>query len=184
LARSEQKSRATSKPDDRPAFAPGDDWVVRRPGPRERRWFLIHALIRGLYWLIPFVVVALLWAFWFEVSFTDPVPLGCLVLGLLILLFYLVWGTVYPRKWMVAIGPRDVMIERGILWVTRVFISFDRVQQIDKVSTPVMSRLDLTELVLHSAAGGVRIYALDPADAELITDRVRANEPLVPLLHR
>ena len=157
---------------------------MRRPGPRERRWFLLHGLIRGLFWLIPFVIVALLWVFWFEVSFTDPVPVGCLLLGLLILLCYLAWGTVYPRKWAVAIGPREVRVDRGILWVTRVFLSYDRVQQIDVVSTPLMSRLDLTELVLQSAAGGVRIFALDPDDANLISDRVRENQPLIPLMHQ
>ncbi len=144
----------------------------------------MHALLRGLFWLIPFVIVALIWVYWFEVGFTDPLPLAMLVLGLLLLLVFLLWGVVYPRKWEVAIGPRDVMVNRGILWSTRVFISYDRVQQIDRVSTPVMSQLDLTELVLHSAAGGVRIYALDSADADLIENRVRENQPLIPLMRR
>jgi membrane protein YdbS with pleckstrin-like domain len=177
-------SRATSQLDERPVAAPGDEWIVRQPGPRERRWFLLHGLIRGLFWLIPFVVVALLWIFWFEVEITDPVSLGVLLLGLLMLLGHIAWGLIYPRKWAVAIGTREVRVDRGILWVTRVFVSYDRVQQIDIVSTPLMSRLDLTELVLQSAAGGVRIYALDPQDANLISERVRENQPLVPPLHR
>src|SRR5688500_4493703 len=126
LARSERMSRTPSQPNERPVAAPGDDWIVRRPGPRERRWFLLHALIRGLFWLVPFAIVALLWVFWFEVGFTDPVPLGCLLLGLLILLFFLVWGVLYPRKWEVAIGTRDVRVDRGILWNTRVYVSYDR----------------------------------------------------------
>ena len=167
-----------------PVFELGDDWVARRPGPRERRWFLLHALIRGLFWLLPIIVVWLLWIFWFEVTPSDPVPTGILLVGVLVLLLFLLWGIVYPRKWMVAIGPREVMVERGILWTTRVFVPFDRVQQIDRVSSPVSSRLDLTELVLHSAAGGVRIFALDPADAALISDRVREYQPPIPQLRR
>jgi membrane protein YdbS with pleckstrin-like domain len=177
-------SRQSAKTDDRPAAIPGDDLIVRRPSPRERRWFLLHGLIRGLFWLIPFIVVALLWTFWFEVDFDDPIPLSILILGVLVLLLYLIWGLVYPRKWTVTIGPREVTVDRGILWSTRVCISYDRVQQIDKVSTPIMSQLDLTELVLHSAAGGVRIYALDPDDADLISDRVRDSQPHVPLLRQ
>jgi membrane protein YdbS with pleckstrin-like domain len=177
-------SRQSAKSDDRPASLPDDDRIVRRPGPRERRWFLLHGLIRGLFWLIPFIVVALLWIFWFEVNLTDPVPLTILLLGLLLLLLYLFWGLVFPRNWAVTIGRRDVTVDRGILWSTRVCVSYDRVQQIDNVSTPIMSRLDLTELVLHSAAGGVRIYALDPDDADVIADRVRQSQPGVPLLRQ
>lgn len=167
-----------------PHSALGDDWTVVRPGGRERRWFLVHGLIRGLFWLIPFVVVALLWVFWFEVPIVDPVPLGILALGALVLLLYLLWGAVYPRTWMVAIGPRDVLVDRGLLWITRVVISYDRVQQIDVISTPTMNRLNLTELVLHTAAGGVRLYALDPENADTIIERVRQNQPLIPVTAR
>ena len=105
------------------------------------------------------------------------------MLGLLVLLLFVLWAIVYPRNWEVAIGPREVMVNRGILGTTRVFVSYDRVQQIDKVSTPLMSRLDLTEIVLHTAAGGVRIFALDPADADLIERRVREYQPVIPLMH-
>lgn len=154
----------------------GGDWLERRPGARERRWFLLHGLIRGLFWLIPFLVVALLWVYWFEVPFRDRVPLGVVTVGLVVLGLQIAWGLVYPRNWLVSIGPNEVMVEHGIVRLTRVFLSYDRVQQIDKVSTPMLTNLDLTELVLHSAAGGVRIYALDPADAELIADRVREQQ--------
>lgn len=158
----------------------GGDWLERRPGARERRWFLLHGLIRGLFWLIPFLVVALLWVYWFEVPFRDRVPLGVVTVGLVVLGLQIAWGLVYPRNWLVSIGPNEVMVEHGIVRLTRVFLSYDRVQQIDKVSTPMLTNLDLTELVLHSAAGGVRIYALDPADAELIADRVREQQLPLP----
>jgi membrane protein YdbS with pleckstrin-like domain len=158
----------------------GDDWLVRRPGARERRWFRLHGLIRGLFWLIPFAVVALLWVFWFEVSFGDRVPLGILLMGFLVLLAHIFWGLAYPQNWLVCIGQREVMIQRGILHSTRVFVPYDRVQQIDFISTPIMNSLDLTELELHTAAGGARIYALDPADADLIGRRVRRDQPDVP----
>lgn len=158
----------------------GDDWLVRRPGPRERRWFKRHALLRGLFWLVPFIVTALLWIFWFEVPFDDRYPVAIVSVGVLVMLAQIAWGFVFPRNWLVSIGPSEVMVERGIIRLTRVFISYDRVQQIDKVSTPAMSSLDLTELVLHSAAGGMRIFALDPADADLIADRVRRDQPTVP----
>lgn len=158
----------------------GDDWIVRRPGPRERRWFLLHGLMRGLFWLIPFLVVALIWVFWFEVSATDVVPAGILLLGVLILTFYIFWGLLFPKNWLVSIGPKEVMVQRGIIHLTRVFVSYDRVQQIDLSANPVMSSLDLTQMVLYSAAGGVRVYALDPRDADLIAERVRIEQPPVP----
>ncbi len=154
----------------------GDGWLVRRPGPRERRWFLLHGLVRGLFWLIPFVVVSLLWVFWFEVPLRNAVPTSILTLGLLVLGLQIVWGLLFPRNWLVSIGPSEVMVEHGIIRLTRVFLSYDRVQQIDRVSTPVMTNLDLTQLVLHSAAGGVRLYALDSNDAELIALRVRQQQ--------
>ncbi len=184
MSRSPDVSRTTVIANEPSAFELGDDWIVRRPGSRERRWFLLHGLIRGLFWLLPFVVVSILWIFWFEVPLSDPVPLGILVLGSLLLFLVLLRGVVYPRKWMVAIGPREVMVERGILWTTRVIVPFDRVQQVDTVSTPVSSRLDLTELELHSAAGAVRIFALDPNDAALISDRVREYQPPIPLIRQ
>lgn len=162
----------------------GEEWTVLRPGGRERRWFLLHGLIRGLFWSIPFIVIALLWVFWFEVPYSDPVPAGCLALALLVLVLYALWGAIYPRTWMVAIGPRDVLVDRGLLWITRVAVSYDRVQQIDVISTPTMSRLDLNELVLHTAAGGVRLYAIEPENAATITDRVRQNQPLIPVIAR
>jgi membrane protein YdbS with pleckstrin-like domain len=160
----------------------GEGWIMRRPGPRERRWFLLHGLVRGFFWLIPFLVVALLWIFWFEVTVTDYVPLSILLIGLLMLILHIFWGVLFPKNWLVCIGPREVMVERGIVWVTRIFVPYDRVQQIDRTSTPVMSSLDLTELVLHSAAGGVRIYALDPDDADLIAERVRVQQPPAPVI--
>lgn len=162
----------------------GDDWLIRRPGPRERRWFLLHGLVRGLFWIIPFLIATLLWIFWFEVPVTDYVPMGILLLGLLSLVLHIFWGLIFPKNWLVSIGPHEVMVERGIVKLTRVFVPYDRVQQIDKISTPVMSSLDLTELELHSAAGGVRLYALDPADAELIAERVRIHRPPAPTLSR
>ncbi len=154
----------------------GDGWLIRRPGGRERRWFLLHGLIRGAFWLIPFLVVALLWVFWFEVSYRDPIPAGIAALGLLVLVLQVAWGLAFPKNWLVSLGPNEVMVEHGIIRLTQVFISYDRVQQIDRVSTPVMTNLDLVELVLHSAAGGVRLYALDPADADLIAERVRQQQ--------
>ncbi len=168
----------------RPGMAQGsnEDWVVRKASASERRWFLLHGLVRGLFWLIPFIVVALLWVFWFEVPLGNPIPLGVLLLGVLVLVLHVVWGLLFPKNWLVAIGHREVMIERGIIRMTRVFLAYDRVQQIDYVSSPVMSTLDLTELVLHSAAGGVRVYALDPADAELIASRVRRDQPKMPVM--
>lgn len=160
------------------------DWLVRKPGRVECRWFLLHGLIRGLFWLLPFVVVTLLWIFWFEVPFTNRYPLGILLAGLLMVVLHLLWGSMFPRNWSVAIGQREVMVERGIIQRTRVFIAYDRVQQLDYVSSPTMHRLDLIELILHSAAGGVRVYALAPADADLIAERVRRNQPDLPVLPR
>lgn len=154
----------------------GDDWIVRRPGARERRWFFLHGLIRGLFWLLPFLVVALLWVFWFEVPFRDDVPISITIFGVVVLLLQVVWGLVFPKNWLVSIGPSEVMVEHGIIRITRVFLSYDRVQQIDRISTPTMTNLDLTELVLHSAAGGVRVYAIDPDDADLIATRVREEQ--------
>lgn len=167
-----------------PGIAPGSsgNWFVRKPSARERRWFLLHGLLRGLFWLIPFVVVALLWIFWFEVPLGNRVPVAILILGFLVLMLHLAWGLLFPKNWLVAIGHREVMVERGIIRMTRVFLAYDRVQQIDYVSSPVMTTLDLTELVLHSAAGGVRVYALDPADAELIASRVRRDQPKMPVM--
>lgn len=155
----------------------GDDWLVRRPGSRERRWFLLHGVMRGLFWLIPFLVGALLWVFWFEVDFDDPAPVGLMVVGFLSLLFHMLWGAIFPTHWVLSIGQRELMVERGIIKRTRTFVAYDRVQQIDRVSTPIMSNLDLTEMVLHSAAGGLRVYAVDPADADLIAERVRRDQP-------
>lgn len=160
-----------------PGQQSGSDWIVRRAGPRERRWFLFHGLARGIFWLIPFLIAALLWMFWFEVPITDDKPAALVLVGVLILIVKLFWGLLFPGKWLVAIGPREVMVESGIFSLSRVFISYDRVQQIDRTSTPIMSSLDLTQMVLHTASGGVRVYALDSDDAELISDRVRRDKP-------
>ena len=156
----------------------GEGWLIRRPAERERRWFLLHGLIRGLFWLIPFVVVALIWIYWFEVSFFDRYPVGIVLAGLAILIEQIAWGLIFPKNWLVSIGPQEVMIQRGIIQLARIFVAYDRVQQVDSISTPVMSNLNLTELVLHSAAGGVRVYALDPEDARMIRERVHAGQPL------
>src|SRR4051794_23254703 len=89
----------------------GDNWLIRRPGPRERRWFQLHGLIRGAFWLIPFLVVALLWVFWFEVPFRDAVPASITALGLLVLVLQVAWGLAFPKNWLVSLGPGEVMVE-------------------------------------------------------------------------
>ncbi|MEZ4507809.1 MAG: PH domain-containing protein [Thermomicrobiales bacterium] len=61
-----------------------------------------------------------------------------MTIALLLLLAFLLWGAL-PRRWLVAVGEREVMVERGILFSNRVFIPFDRVQPVDVVTTPAMA---------------------------------------------
>lgn len=76
------------------------------------------------------------------------------------------------RRWWYAIGEEEVDLHHGLVIVTRTVVPMVRVQHVDLHRGPLSSQMRLAEIELHTAAGSVRIPALDRDEAERIRLRV------------
>jgi membrane protein YdbS with pleckstrin-like domain len=74
---------------------------------------------------------------------------------------------------MYAFTDDEVMVERGVLRISRVFVSYDHVQFLDRRHGPIQRKLGLSTIELQTAGGGVRISAVHEADARDIERYVR-----------
>lgn len=72
------------------------------------------------------------------------------------------------RIWWYAIGDEEVDLHHGFLIVTRTVVPMVRVQHVDLHRGPIADRLRLAAIELHTAAGSLKIPALDRDEAERI----------------
>jgi membrane protein YdbS with pleckstrin-like domain len=76
------------------------------------------------------------------------------------------------RTWWYAIGDEQIDVERGWFFKTRTVVPMTRVQHVELQRGPLAARFRLAELEIHTAAGSVKIPALDETDGEHIRQRI------------
>lgn len=74
--------------------------------------------------------------------------------------------------WWYAVGEHQIDLEHGWLIVTRTVIPMTRVQHVELEHGPIAQRFRLAQLEIHTAAGSVKIPALDRAEGERIRQRI------------
>lgn len=74
--------------------------------------------------------------------------------------------------WWYAISDEQIDLEHGWLVVTHTVVPMTRVQHVDLQQGPLARRFTLAELSIHTAAGSVKIPALDRAEGETIRQRI------------
>ena len=86
-----------------------------------------------------------------------------------------------PRKGY-AIRDKDIIYKSGVFWHTVTAIPFNRIQHVEKSSTPLERRLELATLQLFTAGGSggdLKIHGLSAVDSEklrvFILDKVGAS---------
>lgn len=83
---------------------------------------------------------------------------------------------VFPRlayaRWRFGIDDEEIDIQRGRLWIDRVLVPMARVQHVDTARGPLQRRLGLASVVVHTAAGGFEIPALDLERAVALRTRI------------
>lgn len=153
---------------------PGADRVPL-PGDDGRRQLSPRAVP---YWRIQLALVlvpaGILASVLLVLPFEDLVPL----LALYVVLWAVVAAAITQvprirhRIWWYAIGEEEVDLHEGFVIVTRTVVPMVRVQHVDLHRGPLSTRLGLAEIELHTAAGSVKIPALDHDEAERIRRQV------------
>ena len=81
----------------------------------------------------------------------------------------LTWPVISVPKKGYAIRDKDILYKSGVFWHTVTAIPFNRVQHVEKSSTPLDRRFDLATLQLFTAGGSggdLKIHGLDTELAE------------------
>lgn len=121
-----------------------------------------------LFWLVALVVAQIVAAQvdagW--VSTVAWLPLLGLVAGTA-LVPELRW-----RRWRWDVTPEAIIIRHGTLTVTETLVPIARVQHVDTTSDIVEQALDLSTVVVHTAAGSHKVPLLSVAQADELRDRI------------
>jgi len=124
----------------------------------------------GLVFVI--VGVASLWAF-FDVAFADEnidISFGYLWLLIPVIAIPLfAWPAISVPRLAYAIRDKDILYKSGVFWQTVTAIPFNRIQHVEKSSTPLDRRFDIATLQLFTAGGSrgdLKIHGLSAQAAE------------------
>jgi membrane protein YdbS with pleckstrin-like domain len=148
------------------ATLPGD--AVRTPLPvRVIRYWRLSSLIVGVPVVIGLAVVALVVS-----GLPMALRVALLVVPLLLAVAEFAATPVRYRTWWYAVSEEQIDVERGWLFKTRTVVPMTRVQHVELQRGPIASRFRLAELEIHTAAGSVKIPALDATDGEQIRQRI------------
>jgi membrane protein YdbS with pleckstrin-like domain len=138
---------------------------TRRLAPNARWRWRIQQL---LFWLVV-LVVALIIAGQVDVGWVSALsklPLVGLVLGVAFVP-ELRW-----RRWRWDVIPEGIVIRHGTFTVTETLVPMVRVQHVDTTSDIIEQALDLSTVVIHTAAGSHKIPLLSVVQADDLRDRI------------
>ena len=131
---------------------------------RRARW--VWALRQAAAWLA-LLVAAAIWGGKL-VGWLWLVPLAGLLTGPAVVP-WLRW-----RRWRWDVGDEGIDIRRGTLTERRTLVPWIRVQHVDTRRGLTEQALDLSTVVVHTAAGSHEIPLLDEAEAEILRERIGA----------
>lgn len=109
----------------------------------------------------------------FTVAFADTnvdIRFGWLWLAPLLLVFPLfAWPVISVPRMGYAVRERDIIYKSGVFWHTVTAVPFNRIQHVEKSSTPLDRRFDIATLQLFTAGGAggdLKIHGLSARTAE------------------
>jgi uncharacterized protein len=76
------------------------------------------------------------------------------------------------RRWRYEVRDEEIDIQHGTVRITRTLVPMLRVQHVDTVRGALEQALDLSTVVVHTAAGRTTIPLLHRADAAALRDRI------------
>lgn len=80
-----------------------------------------------------------------------------------------VWPAISVPRIAYAIRTRDILYKSGVFWQTATAVPFNRIQHVEKSSTPLDRRFDIATLQLFTAGGSggdLKIHGLSAQTAE------------------
>ena len=109
----------------------------------------------------------------FNVAFAEKyIDISFSYLWLLILVIALplfTWPAISVPRIAYAIRDKDILYKSGVFWQTVTAIPFNRIQHVEKSSTPLDRRFDIATLQLFTAGGSggdLKIHGLSAQTAE------------------
>ncbi|MDO9356684.1 MAG: PH domain-containing protein, partial [Solirubrobacteraceae bacterium] len=150
-----------------PAPLPGD--VERTPLPE--RVVPYWQLTSGITWFFVCVIPV---GIAIAVPGLPTIARAALVLVPLLLAVFDV-AVVQPKRraiWWYAVGDEQIDLQHGWPIVTRTVVPITRVQHVALEQGPLARRFTLAHLSIHTAAGAVKIPALDDAEGHRIRQRI------------
>lgn len=109
----------------------------------------------------------------FSVAFSDDnvdISFGWLwIIAIVLAIPFFVWPFISVPKIGYAVRERDIIYKRGVFWHTVTAVPFNRIQHVEKSSTPLDRRFNIATLQLFTAGGtggDLKIHGLPAKSAE------------------
>ena len=113
-------------------------------------------------------------------GYENLVSMGALVASVAIAAYLLASPIVFYKRYRYRIDEDRLEIRRGIMTIRHILVPVERIHQVEVVRGPINRMFGLSDVMVTTAGGTVRIQFLEDAIAETIADSL--NESVIKLL--
>lgn len=113
-------------------------------------------------------------------EFGEMVRLGSITILAVVALYLLVSPVVFYRRYRYRLDDEKLEIRRGIITIRHILVPVERIHQVEVVRGPINRMFGLSDVVVTTAGGTVKVQFLEDGVAETIADSL--NESVIRLL--
>lgn len=113
-------------------------------------------------------------------EYADPVRLASMILLAVVAVYMLVSPIVFYRRYRYRLDDEKLEILRGIITIRHILVPVERIHQVEVVRGPINRMFGLSDVVVTTAGGTVKVQFLEDGVAETIADSL--NESVIRLL--
>ena len=113
-------------------------------------------------------------------EYAGPVRLVSMILLAVVAIYLLVSPIVFYRRYRYRLDDEKLEIRRGIITIRHILVPVERIHQVEVVRGPINRMFGLSDVVVTTAGGTVKVQFLEDGVAETIADSL--NESVIRLL--
>ena len=113
-------------------------------------------------------------------EYAGPVRLVSMILLAVVAIYLLVSPIVFYRRYRYTLDDEKLEISRGIITIRHILVPVERIYQVEVVRGPINRMFGLSDVVVTTAGGTVKVQFLEDGVAETIADSL--NESVIRLL--
>lgn len=113
-------------------------------------------------------------------EYAGPVRLVSMILLAVVAIYLLVSPIVFYRRYRYRLDDEKLEIRREIITIRHILVPVERIHQVEVVRGPINRMFGLSDVVVTTAGGTVKVQFLEDGVAETIADSL--NESVIRLL--